>query len=88
MTIAPSSWNWANDRQQGGRVMKLAIKTCTLDMPYTDMLDFWVEQGVYAVELGAGNWSGAPHLDALLTRRPPAPAGTMSFAAGTSACVP
>ena len=43
--------------------MKLAIKTCTLDMPYTDMLDFCVEQGVSAVEIGTGNWSGAPHID-------------------------
>ncbi len=43
--------------------MKLAIKTCTLDMPYTDMLDFCVEQGVDAVEIGTGNWSGAPHMD-------------------------
>ena len=49
--------------------MRLAIKTCTLDMPYTDMLDFCVEQGVSAVEIGTGNWSGAPHidLDALLS---------------------
>ena len=44
-------------------MMKLAIKTCTLDMPYTDMLDFCVEQGVSAVEIGTGNWSGAPHID-------------------------
>ena len=43
--------------------MNLAIKTCTLDMPYTDMLDFCVEQGVSAVEIGTGNWSGAPHID-------------------------
>jgi len=43
--------------------MKLAIKTCTLNMPYTDMLDFCVQQGVSAVEIGTGNWSGAPHID-------------------------
>lgn len=43
--------------------MRLAIKTCTLDMPYTDMLDFCVNQGVSAVEIGTGNWSGAPHID-------------------------
>ena len=43
--------------------MKLAIKTCTLDMPYTEMLDFCVAQGVSAVEIGTGNWSGAPHCD-------------------------
>lgn len=43
--------------------MRLAIKTCTLDMPYTDMLDFCVQQGVGAVEIGTGNWSGAPHID-------------------------
>jgi sugar phosphate isomerase/epimerase len=43
--------------------MRLAIKTCTLDMPFTDMLDFCVQQGVGAVEIGTGNWSGAPHID-------------------------
>ena len=43
--------------------MRLAIKTCTLDMPYPDMLDFCVQQGVGAVEIGTGNWSGAPHMD-------------------------
>ena len=43
--------------------MKLAIKTCTLDMPYQEMLDFCVRQGVSAVEIGTGNWSGAPHID-------------------------
>ena len=43
--------------------MKLAIKTCTLDMPFEEMLDFCVEQGVRAVEIGTGNWSGAPHID-------------------------
>lgn len=43
--------------------MRLAIKTCTLDMPYTEMLDFCVEQGVRAVEIGTGNWSSAPHAD-------------------------
>lgn len=48
--------------------MRLAVKTCTLDMPYEEMLDFCVRQGVEALELGTGNWSGAPHLnlDALL----------------------
>jgi sugar phosphate isomerase/epimerase len=43
--------------------MNLAIKTCTLDMPYTEMLDFCVRQGVGAVEIGTGNWSSAPHID-------------------------
>lgn len=43
--------------------MRLAIKTCTLDMPYEEMLDFCVEQGVTALEIGTGNWSGAPHID-------------------------
>ena len=38
-------------------MMKLAIKTCTLDMPYTEMLDFCVAQSVSAVEIGTGNWS-------------------------------
>jgi sugar phosphate isomerase/epimerase len=27
------------------------------------MLDFCVQQGVSAVEIGTGNWSGAPHID-------------------------
>ena len=37
--------------------MKLAIKTCTLDMPYEQMLDFCVEQKIAAIEIGTGNWS-------------------------------
>ena len=43
--------------------MKLAIKTCTLDMPYEEMLDFCVSQKIAAIEIGTGNWSGAPHCD-------------------------
>lgn len=43
--------------------MKLAIKTCTLDLPFEEMLDFCVEQKIRAVELGTGNWSSAPHVD-------------------------
>ena len=43
--------------------MRLAIKTCTLDMPFEEMLDFCAEQDVHAVEIGTGNWSGAPHID-------------------------
>lgn len=43
--------------------MRLAIKTCTLDMPFTEMLDFCVEQGIHAIEIGTGNWSAAPHID-------------------------
>ena len=43
--------------------MKLAIKTCTLDMPYTDMLDFCAAQGISCLEIGTGNWSAAPHID-------------------------
>lgn len=60
--------------------MKLAIKTCTLDMPYEQMLDFCVEQKIAAIEIGTGNWSGAPHcdLDLLVKRtRPPAKNGMM-----------
>ena len=34
--------------------MKLAIKTCTLDMPYEQMLDFCVEQRIAAIEIGTG----------------------------------
>lgn len=44
-------------------VMRLAIKTCTLDMPYEKMLDFCVDQRVAAVEIATGNWSGAPHIN-------------------------
>ena len=40
--------------------MRLSIKTCTLDMPFEAMLDFCVAQGVQAVEIGTGNWSGNP----------------------------
>lgn len=43
--------------------MELAVKTCTLDMPFEQMLDFCKEQKAYAVEIGTGNWSGAPHCD-------------------------
>lgn len=43
--------------------MKLAIKTCTLDMPYEDMLDFCAAQGISSLEIGTGNWSSAPHID-------------------------
>ena len=43
--------------------MRLAIKTCTLDMPFEEMLDFCVEQGIGALEIGTGNWSAAPHID-------------------------
>lgn len=43
--------------------MKLAIKTCTLDMPYEDMLDFCAAQGISSLEIGTGNWSAAPHID-------------------------
>lgn len=52
--------------------MKLAIKTCTLDLPFTEMLDFCVRQDVGAVEIGTGNWSAAPHMDleALLESEP------------------
>ena len=38
--------------------MRLSIKTCTLNMPFAAMLDFCVAQGVQAVEIGTGNWSG------------------------------
>ena len=43
--------------------MRLAIKTCTLNMSYPEMLDFCAAQGIAAVEIGTGNWSGAPHID-------------------------
>ncbi len=43
--------------------MRLAIKTCTLDLPYEEMLDFCAREGVEALEIGTGNWSSAPHAD-------------------------
>lgn len=43
--------------------MKLAIKTCTLEMRFADMLDFCSAQQVDALEIGTGNWSSAPHID-------------------------
>ena len=44
--------------------MKLAIKTCTLDQySFVDMLDYVKALGVSALEIGTGNWSGAPHID-------------------------
>ncbi|NLZ71570.1 MAG: sugar phosphate isomerase/epimerase [Clostridiaceae bacterium] len=43
--------------------MKLAIKTCTLDMSFEDMLDFCIAQKLDAIEIGTGNWSSAPHID-------------------------
>ena len=42
--------------------MRLSVKTCTLALPYEEMLDFCVKQGVKAVEIGTGNWSGLPRL--------------------------
>lgn len=55
--------------------MRLAIKTCTLDMPYTEMLDFCAVQGVRAVEIGTGNCP--PRLTRIWTPwfppKPPAP---------------
>ena len=70
--------------------MRLSIKTCTLDMPFAAMLDFCVAQGVQAVEIGTGNWSGAPHIDPdeLLGSKRPGSAGWTSFAAGISPCAP
>lgn len=43
--------------------MKLGIKTCTLDMPYEEMLDFCVRERISCLEIGTGNWSSAPHID-------------------------
>lgn len=43
--------------------MKLAIKTCTLDLPFSDMLNFCCTHHISAVEIGTGNWSNAPHID-------------------------
>ena len=54
--------------------MKLAIKTCTLDMPYTDMLDFCAAQGISCLEIGTGNWSAAP-ISTWRGSSPPKPPG-------------
>ena len=43
--------------------MYLSLKTCTLPLPFEQMLDYAKKQGVTALEFGTGNWSGAPHLD-------------------------
>ena len=43
--------------------MRLAIKTCTLDMSFDDMLSFCREQNIRLLEIGTGNWSSAPHID-------------------------
>ena len=43
--------------------MKLAVKTCTLALPFEEMLDFCAAQGVDALEIATGNWSAAPHID-------------------------
>lgn len=43
--------------------MRLAIKTCTLNMSFDDMLKFCKEQNIGALEIGTGNWSAAPHID-------------------------
>lgn len=42
--------------------MKLAIKTCTLDMKFESMLEFCINHQVDAIEIGTGNWSSAPHV--------------------------
>lgn len=43
--------------------MRLAIKTCTLDMSFDEMLKFCKGQNIGALEIGTGNWSAAPHID-------------------------
>ena len=43
--------------------MELAVKTCTLDIPFEEMLDFCAAQNIRAIEIGTGNWSSAPHID-------------------------
>lgn len=43
--------------------MKLALKTCTLESyAFPDMLDYVKRLGIHSVEIGTGNWSGAPHI--------------------------
>lgn len=43
--------------------MYLSLKTCTLPLPFEQMLDYVQAQGVSTLEFGTGNWSGAPHLN-------------------------
>ena len=44
--------------------MKVGLVTDILGyMPFEEMLDTCVEQGIETLELGCGNWSKAPHLD-------------------------
>ncbi|MBX9955917.1 sugar phosphate isomerase/epimerase [Peribacillus simplex] len=44
--------------------MKVGLVTDILDyMPFEEMLDTCVDQGIETLELGYGNWSKAPHLD-------------------------
>lgn len=44
--------------------MKVGLVTDILDyMPFEEMLDTCVDQGIETLELGCGNWSKAPHLD-------------------------
>ena len=64
--------------------MKLAIKTCTLDMSYEDMLDFCAAQGISGLEIGTGNWS----LRACWPRRPPGSGGWMPSGGGAWTSAP
>ncbi|UYY99810.1 hypothetical protein OJ967_04560 [Peribacillus frigoritolerans] len=44
--------------------MKVGLVTDILGyMPFEEMLDTCVDQGIETLELGCGNWSKAPHLD-------------------------
>ena len=54
-------WNIRKQKKFERRsAMELAVKTCTLDMLYEEMLDFCAAQGVSTLEIGTGNWSSAP----------------------------
>lgn len=44
--------------------MKVGLVTDILGyMPFEEMLDTCIDLGIETLELGCGNWSGAPHLD-------------------------
>ena len=43
--------------------MKIDLFTDSLPQPFTDALDWVVEQGIEAVEVGTGNFSPARHCD-------------------------
>lgn len=52
-----------NLNDQGGQPYAAFYQNLHIGYALCGMLDFCVAQGVQAVEIGTGNWSGAPHID-------------------------